>query len=322
MSRCLFALEPRGPFSMAAVRDLQCGFLRSSRTCNTDPWSVKLAFPRDGDFGVVGASIRHVESRVQVEIEGADEPSRVRGQVSRTLGLDHDARPFRDLLAREPVLGAIAAARPGFRPVVAPSPYVMGGWAILSQRLRMDQAAALQVRIAERAGDVVQVAGEWLPSFPRPQSVLARSGFPGVPDEKWRRLAGLAEAALSGALEVERLAAMPYDEAYADLRRLRGVGPWTADAILVRGCGPVDLLPLSEPTLHEAVRDAYRLEHTPSDAEVERLAEAWRPFRTWVSVMLISHAWQGRGFAARSAAARRGRRPAYGTSGQVPDSPV
>jgi len=298
MPRCHFSLEPRGPFSMTAVRDMQCGFLRSSRTCDTDPWSVKLAFPREGDFAVVGASIRHVESRVHVEVEGATEPGRIRDQVARTLGLDHDATPFRALLSRHPVLRTIAATRPGFRPVVAPSPYVMGGWAILSQRLRMEQAAALQVRIAERAGDVVQVAGEWLSSFPRPQSILAREGFPGVPDEKWRRLACLAEAALSGALEIERLTAMPYAEAHADLRRLRGVGPWTADAILLRGCGPTDALPLSEPTLHHAIRAAYGMAHTPDDAEVQGIADAWRPFRMWVSVLLISHAW-------KAAAARR-----------------
>src|SRR5208282_3025442 len=100
MPGCQFTLTPRGPFSMTAVREMQCGFLRSSRTCNTDPWSVKLAFPRDGDFAVVGASIRHVESSVHVEVEGAHEPGGVRDQVARTLGLDHDASPFEEVLSR------------------------------------------------------------------------------------------------------------------------------------------------------------------------------------------------------------------------------
>jgi DNA-3-methyladenine glycosylase II len=322
MPRCHFTLRPRGPFSMAPVRDMQCGFLRGARTCNTDPWSAKLAFPRDGDFAVVGASIRHVESSVQVELEGAAEPGRIRDQVARTLGLDHDASPFQQVLSRHPVLRTVAAARPGFRPVVAPSPYVMGGWAVLSQRLRMDQAAALQVRMAERAGDVVQIAGEWLSSFPRPQSILARGAFPGVPDEKWRRLVGLAEAALAGSLDVARLGAMSHADARADLQRLRGVGPWTADAILLRGCGPTDELPLSEPTLHHAVRTAYGLGHTPSDREVERIAEAWKPFRTWVSVLLISHAWRSSPAGLRSPDMRRRGRTVHGTSGQVPDSPV
>jgi len=322
MPRCHFTLQPRGPFSMAAVRDMQCGFLRSTRTCNTDPWSVKLAFPRDDDFAVVGASIRHVESEVKVEIEGAAEPGRVRDQVARTLALDHDATPFAALLRRDTVLRAVGAARPGFRPVVAPSPYVMGGWAVLSQRLRMDQAAALQVRIAERAGDVVQVAGEWLPSFPRPESILARDGFPGVPDEKWRRLMGLARAALSGVLDVNRLNAMPYRQAHADLRRLRGVGPWTADAILLRGCGPADALPLSEPTLHDGVRSAYDLSHMPDDAEVQRIAESWRPFRMWVSVLLVSHRMRDTTPGPRPRGALQRGRPDQGRAGQVPDSPV
>ena len=35
-----------------------------------------------------------------------------------------------------------------------------------------------------------------------------------------------------------------------------------------------------------AVQALYRLDHTPDDAELVRIAEAWRPFRTWATVAL------------------------------------
>jgi DNA-3-methyladenine glycosylase II len=56
---------------------------------------------------------------------------------------------------------------------------------------------------------------------------------------------------------------------------------------MIRGVGPSDVLPVSEPTLHASIAEAYGLKDAPSDEEVEEIAEAWRPFRTWVSIMII-----------------------------------
>lgn len=288
-----FTLRPVGPFSLAPIRALMCGFLRGSRTCGSIDETVKLAFPRDGRFEPVGVSLGITETTIEGRVigDGDVDVDAVAAQVARVLAVDRDARPFDALLQSDPVLRPIAEARPGFRPVVAYSPYVMGGWSVLSQRLRVTQAAALQVRVAEAAGDVVEIDGDRVPSFPRPESILARPSFPGIADEKWARLQAVAAAALEGELELDRLTSVPYAEARARLRKIRGVGPWTADAILIRGCGPSDVLPLGEPRLNDAVGQAYALGRSASDAEVERIAAGWRPFRTWVSVLVISHHW-------------------------------
>jgi DNA-3-methyladenine glycosylase II len=282
-----YSWTPRGPFSLEAARTLRCGFLRGSRACDAEE-AVRVAFPRDGTFELVGARIEGDARRVTAELYGAGDLSGVPAQLARVLGLDHDARPFAKILDRVPALRGIARSRPGFRPVVSYSPYVMAGWCVLSQRLRMSQAAAIQVRIAEAAGDMVEVAGEALPSFPRPQTLLSLPGFPGVSSEKWVRLHAVARAALDGELSVEALLGRPYEESRERLMRIPGVGPWTAEGVLIRGCGTPDVLPLGEPMLHGAVQRAYGLRQLPADAEVRELAEAWRPFRTWVSVFLIS----------------------------------
>jgi DNA-3-methyladenine glycosylase II len=296
---------------MDPIRQLECGFLRGSRTCSSEPNAVSLAFPTDGDFSIAGARLRWDREVVHVDATTAGDEPPLRAQLERILGLDHDATGFWSVIEKAPELRAVASSRPGFRPVVAYSPYVMGGWSILSQRLRMAQAAVLQVRIAEAAGDTVNVGGQVIPAFPRPQSILARSSFPGVPDEKWRRLSVLAKAALEGKLDVARLAATPHAQARAQLMELRGVGPWTADAILLRGCGPVDLLPLSEPTLHAAVAEVYRLKKAPTDAEVQLIAQAWSPYRMWVSVLLVSH-YVGMKVKGIVPPGRRGRRATQG----------
>lgn len=279
--------KPSGSFSMEPIRELACGFLRGTRQCATGD-RVRLAFPSDDGFQLTGALVGFREGRVEATVTGSADATKVKAQLGRVLGLDQDGVAFEKVLAGDPALAKIAERRPGFRPVVAYSPWAMGGWAVLSQRTRMNVAAAWQVRISEACGDVVELEDEKVASFPRPLSILSRGGFERIPPEKWQRLQALARAALEGELEIDRLTAMDYAEARGRLMEIPGVGPWTADAILIRGCGPADVLPLMEPTLHGAVAEAYGLTGTPSDDEVERIAEAWKPFRTWVSVMLIS----------------------------------
>ncbi|MEW5739116.1 MAG: DNA-3-methyladenine glycosylase 2 family protein [Myxococcota bacterium] len=310
-----FTLLATPPFSLEPVRKLACGFLRGSRSCGLN--EVKLGFPLDGSFEVVGVKLGAEGDTVRVLAVGTKNEAVLRNQVKRILALDHDASGWQQVLSGDPVLKRISEATPGgFRPVVAYSPYVMAGWSVLSQRLRMTQAAAIQVRMAVEAGDVVTIEGEQVASFPRPQSILKLSSFPGVSDEKLSRLQAVAAAALDGRLEVSRLRALPYSEARAQLMEIRGIGPWTADAILMRGCGPMDALPLSEKTLHGAVALAYQLERLPTDAELKALSRRWTPFRMWASVMLIAHDFEGaRARLAQNAQPRsrgQGRRSVHG----------
>ena len=73
--------------------------------------------------------------------------------------------------------------------------------------------------------------------------------------------------------------------ALAQLRELPGVGPFTADAVLYRGCGVADGLPASDEMGQSVIKDLYGL-GTLTAADVERIAELWRPYRMWAVVLL------------------------------------
>ena len=49
---------------------------------------------------------------------------------------------------------------------------------------------------------------------------------------------------------------------------------------------PTDVLPVAEPRVRQAVRVLYGLPEEPSRAEMARAAEAWRPLRSWVCMLL------------------------------------
>jgi len=79
---------------------------------------------------------------------------------------------------------------------------------------------------------------------------------------------------------------MSPEAALADLRRIPGIGPTYADLILLRSTGATDMLTLAEPHLPTYVAHFYGLPHPATAGELEGIADAWRPFRTWTSVLI------------------------------------
>ena len=62
----------------------------------------------------------------------------------------------------------------------------------------------------------------------------------------------------------ERLRAMTYEDGLQDLQQLPGIGPFSAELILIRGVGNPDALPDHDTRLNEAIRFAYS---TSDDAD-------------------------------------------------------
>jgi DNA-3-methyladenine glycosylase II len=146
---------------------------------------------------------------------------------------------------------------------------------IACQQITLTQGIRLLNRLAERCGPSIAVGDAPAPAFPRPEDLaglepeaLRKLGFSG---QKARALIELSGAAAAGRLDLERLASLDDAAAVAELCRLRGVGRWTAEYVLLRGLGRVHLFPgddvgarnnlqrwlgLSGPLNYEGVRQA------------------------------------------------------------------
>jgi DNA-3-methyladenine glycosylase II len=96
---------------------------------------------------------------------------------------------------------------------------------------------------------------------------------------------GVAAAAQAGKLDAAVIGGLPVDEARAQLRTIPGIGPFYADLIVIRASGVTDELPLNEPRLLALMGELYGRDGPVEPKEAERLAEGWRPWRTWVGVL-------------------------------------
>jgi DNA-3-methyladenine glycosylase II len=156
----------------------------------------------------------------------------------------------------------------------------------------MRQGARVKAWLGDNLGDAIALPnGESVRAFPRPQRLLEITSVPGISAEKVRRLHGLARAALDGALTTVELAALPQHEALERLQALPGVGAWTAQGILMRGCGLPDAIPTEDAISREAVRHFYGFGGPLTDDEWQRVSDAWRPYRMWATV-LLHMAWR------------------------------
>ena len=109
----------------------------------------------------------------------------------------------------------------------------------------------------------------------------------------------LARAVVDEELDLQGLSTLSDDEARAELTRLKGVGAWTAEIYLLRALLRPDAWPAGDLALQLAARAVKRLPARPTAAELDALAEPWRPWRAVAARLLWLQYLEGRRDAVR-----------------------
>jgi len=248
---------------------------------------MRLAFCLDGGFETqVGVELTQEANVVTGVVHGDGDLDLIRRHVARVLSLDHDARGFAAVGECDPVIGALQQVARGLRPPLFYSPYEAAVWSVLSARRPAAQMAQVRAALSEAHGAVFELAGEHLAALPTPTQLLAVDEFAWIDPTRLARMHAIARAAADGRLEADRLLRLGPEAAMADLQQLKGIGPFYAALIVIRGTGFTDVLPIDEPKSLGMVQRLYGLAAVPTQAEFERIAANWRPWRTWATVLI------------------------------------
>ena len=150
--------------------------------------------------------------------------------------------------------------------------------AIVGQQLSVASAGAIWTRLE----------GAVRPMTPHGLLALDEAALRalGLSGQKTRYARALAEACLSGALDLERLDELPDEEAVAALVAVKGIGRWTAEVYLLFALGRRDVLPAGDLALLTAAQRLYGLSERPAAAGLLERAEIWRPWRGAVAHLL------------------------------------
>jgi AraC family transcriptional regulator, regulatory protein of adaptative response / DNA-3-methyladenine glycosylase II len=225
----------------------------------------------------------HVDAAFVLD-DPADLPA-AEARCRHLFDLDADPAAPAAVLAADPVLAPLAAARPGLRAPGTVDPAETAVRAVLGQQISLAAARTLAGRLVAACGPPLADPADGLTHrFPGPAAIADETVLAavGMPRSRQRTLLALCSRLASGDLALDP-AADPHT-VREQLLDVPGIGPWTADYVLLRALGDPDAFPSGDLGLRRAAR-ALGL---PGDATgLEAHAERWRPWRRYAA----HHLW-------------------------------
>lgn len=207
------------------------------------------------------------------------------------LDLGRDLMPFYELSEKDPLLRDAVSRHCGLRVVGIPDLFETFVWAILGQQITVTFAYVLKRRFVETFGQSIQAEGVAHYLFPSAETVAGLE-----PDalrelkitaRKSEYIIGIARMIADGELTKEGLLALGDDRAIEHrLTAIRGIGPWTANYVLMRCLRSPDAYPAADVGLHNALKLTAGLDRKPTLPEVEAFAEPWKGWRAYATFYL------------------------------------
>ena len=151
---------------------------------------------------------------------------------------------------------------------------------IISQQLSTKAANSIYNRLIENLGG----------RRPRPRGVLAATDAQllgaGLSRSKAKYLRNVAEAFTTRRMGPKTFAPMSDDDVIARLTEIKGVGVWSAHMFLMFGLGRLDVFPIGDLGLRNAMTAQYGLRKPVSERRLSTIADTWKPWRTVASIYM------------------------------------
>jgi AraC family transcriptional regulator of adaptative response / DNA-3-methyladenine glycosylase II len=206
-------------------------------------------------------------------------------RLRRVFDLAADPAAIAAQLAGDPTLAALIAARPGLRVPGAWDGFELAIRAVLGQQITVVAAIRLAGKLVAAHGEkLIDGDGVLTHVFPCPERIAAADlSALGMPRSRAAALSAVAAAVVADPAILGGGSSL--EHAVARLRRLPGIGEWTAQYIAMRQLREPDAFPAADIGLMRAMADAEGLR--PTAAALLARAEQWRPWRAYAA----QHLW-------------------------------
>jgi len=224
--------------------------------------------------------------RLQVTVTGVASGHDLRAGVTETLnrilGLQADLKGFYRHAAKDARLSILARRFRGVKPPQFPSLLEALVNGIACQQFSL--AAGIQIlnRLSEKFGIPVTETGIRAHTFPRPEDLATLKPEPlrnlGFSRQKAGAIIELSHAIVAGNLDRDRVVSLDDGSAVEQLCRLRGVGRWTAEYVLLRGLGRLHIFPGDDVGARNNLEKWLGLRKPLDYDGVRRLLAKWKPY--------------------------------------------
>ena len=303
MSQAAFTLYPNPPYDF----ELTAGYLTYYRGRYGADIIEPGTFHRLLDLGgrLALATVRSTGTvtspSLEVELTGLnldeDTIAEARRQMSWTLAVEGDLTAFYRMAEADPHLAPLVSAMNGLHIPHTASVFEALTLAILGQQISSHVARVVRDLLIDTYGPSMEVAGTTYHAFPRPET-LAAAGVEGLRAIKFslRKAEYVADIGCrisSGELDLEGLSRNA-DEAVEALTRVRGVGMWTAQWLLIRALGHGDGFPHGDLALQRTLGHLVNGGVSMGPREALEYSQRWSPHRSYVTTYLFAASRSGR----------------------------
>ena len=296
MSEETFWIEPGAPFRL----DLTVWALRRRASNQIDQWdgaTYTRVLQLDGQPVRVSVSQRQTQPCPRLLVTAsssvpfAQVPTRVGQILQRMLGFATDVTAFYPLAERDPALAPLARRFQGLKPPRFPSLFEALLNAFACQQVSLDVGLLLLNRLTEAYGQAHTDASGVRYAFPTPEALscaapehLRSLGFS---RQKARAMLELAAVLGGGQQQWCSLETESNEEICQHLLPLRGVGRWTAEYVLLRGFGRMEVFPGDDVGAQKNLQALFALEEKPTYEHIHTLTARWHPYAGLVYFHLL-----------------------------------
>jgi DNA-3-methyladenine glycosylase II len=187
----------------------------------------------------------------------------------------------------DPIMGQVIDVVGDYRLAVDKSPFRMLIRSIAGQQLSVAAAGTIWYRFLTTNGGR-RVSPNSLAKLT--DDSLRNAG---LSHAKIRSIRNIQDAFSSRAYSVSKLRKLPNEEISNQLQQLKGIGPWTADMFLMFAIGRLDVFPVGDLGIANAIELFYGFDGRPDSEAMNLIADKWSPYRTIASW----YCWQGLDYA-------------------------
>lgn len=202
-------------------------------------------------------------------------------RVRRLLDLDADPEMVDAALSAEPLMARLVAARPGRRAPGSVDPFETSIRAVIGQQISVAGARTVAASLVRAVGEPLDLDDpEVTHLFPTPAAVVGApdAAFP-MPASRRDTLRRLAQAVADGDIVLD--ADSDQEATRVALLAVKGIGPWTADYVAMRGLSHPDVFLASDLGVRHGLDQLAEATGDRPDPSV------WAPWRSYA----VHHIW-------------------------------
>lgn len=210
--------------------------------------------------------------------------------IDEWFDLNNDLTPFYEMAKADPLLKVPARNFYGLRVIGIPDLFEALCWGVLGQQINLAFAYTLKRQFVEKFGDFIEWNGKKYWVFPSYERIaqLTPSDLADIKMtvKKSEYIIGIAKLMASGELSREKLMKMDFKDAEKSLIKIRGIGPWTANYVLMRCLRFQTAFPIDDVGLINSIKLLQNMNRKPTKDEIMELSIPWKNWESYATFYL------------------------------------